>query len=186
AGAPARAGCGATLAAGAAHAAAGAGRLPRLLLLLPGADPADGVGLPRPPPGTRLGPSRQPRLGQRLPPLELGADVPHRLGGGRAHLRRALRRLLPAAPGPAVAGRRRRPRRAAHRIPPRARRKRLEGAVPHAAGQRHDQPRRAFDPGVGAAGSAAAGTEAGPRTRAGTVAGPAVRAAPALVVGAGR
>src|SRR5690606_40412412 len=65
----------ATLAAGTAHADARSGRLPRLLLLLPGADPADGGGLPRPRPGTRLGPSGQPRLDQRLPPLGLGAGV---------------------------------------------------------------------------------------------------------------
>src|SRR5690606_12460926 len=45
------------LAAGAAHPDAGPGRLPRLLLLLPGTDPADGGGVPRPRPGARLGPS---------------------------------------------------------------------------------------------------------------------------------
>src|SRR5690606_14077726 len=62
-------GTAAAIAAGAAHEAARAATFPHLLLHLPGTDPADGSGLPRPRPGARLGPSRQPRLAQRLPPL---------------------------------------------------------------------------------------------------------------------
>src|SRR5690606_24809599 len=68
---PAVRGTAAAISAGAAHETARTGAFPHLLLLLPGTDPADGSGLPRPRPGACLGPSRQPWLAQRLPPLEL-------------------------------------------------------------------------------------------------------------------
>src|SRR5690606_15079254 len=161
----------ATLAAGTAHADARSGRLPRLLLLLPGADPADGGGLPRPRPGTRLGPSGQPRLDQRLPPLGLGAGVPDRLGGGRADARHPLRLVLPAAARPAAARQRRADADAAPGAAPAGRRRGLARAVPQAAGHRRDQPRRAFDPRLRAARLAAADRP--------------VPAAAALVLGAG-